>query len=68
MGLFADAEILSFLTEARITILLWQPKRPARKVKEVDEEGWQLSRFYPLLQVHGQLAWFMVWCCSQDLD
>lgn len=25
-------------------------KRPARKAKETDEEGWELSRFYPLLQ------------------
>jgi len=25
-------------------------KRPARKAKEQDEESWQLSRFYPLIQ------------------
>ncbi|KAG0585407.1 hypothetical protein KC19_2G009300 [Ceratodon purpureus] len=27
-----------------------KPKRPARKAKEMDEDGYQLSRFYPLLQ------------------
>lgn len=28
-----------------------QNKRPARRAREQDEESWQLSRFYPLIQV-----------------
>lgn len=45
-----------------------QAKRPARKAKELDEDGYTLSKFYPLLQVHLRLTRFIVVGCSYDVD
>lgn len=47
-------QVVSFSNIMSCIIMLWQAKRPARKAKDMDEDGYQLSRFYPLLQVYLQ--------------
>ncbi len=39
---------------------LLQSKRPLRRTREQDEESWQLSRFYPLVQVSPFLSLYMI--------